>query len=105
VEVHVEHGLVGCGTVVLEDVVRIGAGHLQNGARDSREDASERGRLFVGELVQERFALLFGDDEDVAFAQRADVEEGQYPVVLVDFVARDRSVDDFVEYRLSHDSA
>jgi hypothetical protein len=101
VEVDVHDGLVGGGAVVLEDVEGGGAGGLHDGAADAWQHAADGGGGVVAELV-ERDGGFLGDDERVATAERADVEEGEGAGVLVDFVAGDLAADDLAEDGVWH---
>src|SRR5436305_12059515 len=96
VEVHVHHHLMGRRAVVLEHVVGGGARRLHHGAAEARQHAADGGGRLVRKLVELGLALL-GDDQGVAFRERADVEEGEDVVVLVHLVARDLPREDLVE--------
>lgn len=97
----VEDGLVRERAVVLEDVVLLHARDLGDGAAEPREHAPDGRHLLVAELVDVGL-LLLGDDQGVPPAERADVEEGEDVLVLVDLVAGDLSAEDFAEDGLGH---
>jgi len=101
VEVDVHDGLVGGRAVVLENIERGRAGGLHDGTADAWQDAANGGGGVVGELV-ERDGGFLGDDEGVALAERADVEEGEGAGVLVDFVAGNLAADDLAEDGVWH---
>jgi hypothetical protein len=96
VEVDVEDGLMGGGSVVLQDVAIVAAGGGGDGATQAREDAADGGGRVVGEFGEGGLGF-FGDDQGVAGGEGIDIEEGQDVGVLVDFVAGDLALDDAVE--------
>ena len=90
------HHLVRLRAVVLEDVVGGGAGRPHHRPAEPRQHAADGGGRLVRELVELRPALL-GDHQRVPRRERADVEEGEDVVVLVDLVAGDLPGEDLVE--------
>ena len=88
--------LSGAAAVVVEDVVAGGIGHLGDGWCDF----CHAGGKFGGELWRAFFEavdVLFGDNEGVSIAKRADIEEGQYEIIFVDFIAGDIAGNNFAE--------
>src|SRR4029453_12664242 len=65
---------------------------------------AERGGRRIGQLVERRGGLL-GNHERVPVAERADVEEGEDRVVLVDPGAGNLAAEDPAEDRVRHLSA
>ena len=92
VEVDVVNLLVSNGAVVLKDVVvrsACGVDELLEGRQDLTQ-------LVIGD-IGELGAVELGNDESMALAEGADVEEGQSLVALEELEARDLALDDAAE--------
>ena len=98
---HVEDGLMRLGSVVLQHVEGGSARRLQHRARDSRQHPADRGRRFLGQLVERRHGFL-GDDESVPGREGIHVEERENVIVLVDAMAGNLALDDAAEDGLAH---
>ena len=84
----VGHGLMSGRTVVLQHVVRRGAGRGQHGTGDARQTPADGRGRFVGQLIK-RLCRFLGNDQSMTPAQRVDVEKGENPIVLVHPVTGD----------------
>ena len=101
VEVKMRDDLSGAGAVGLVDVEAVGVCGGDDRAREARHEPAEMRGEFFGQ-VREAFAVLFGDEEQVAGADGADIHEGKREVVFVDAPGGDLAGDDFTENAVLH---
>jgi hypothetical protein len=87
---------IGWATIVLEDVVLIGARGLHDGTSNLRQRTAQCTGHLVRHYVQRR-VFHFGDHERVTGRQGVDVEEGVDVLVLVDLEGRDFARHDLLE--------
>ena len=96
VEVDVFDELSGAGVVVVEEIVAWGADGGGDGGGQPLDEAYEFASQFGGQVFESLMVGL-GDDEGVAFAEGANVEEGQGGVVFEELVTGDSALNDFAE--------
>ena len=95
---HVTHGLVGRGAVILQDVEVPGPRGLAHRTAQTRQHSTNGGGGFIRQLVQ-RFSRLFWDDQSMAVGYGVNVQEGQHVLVFVDLMTRYLAVQYFLKDR------
>jgi len=96
VEVGMENDLACDGLVVHFDVDAVGANCFFYGDGKFFGNDRHMGKYFVGGIIQVR-RMCFGDDKGVADIYGMNVQKGDDGVILVHFLCRDFSLNNFAK--------